>query len=172
MNAQERWVPRALGLLVGVGVAMLAVTATRVPRGNTVLGVDVAFEALPTGELDISPTGAFLEASGLRPSTSDRAEGTVSVRNQTGSTLDLNVRAVPMTGQLDEALSVEVSVADVVVFVGRLGALREWTDRTVAVGPGQSVEVAVGAWLPPSAASGGHRLVENVMLEFLTEVGA
>jgi hypothetical protein len=140
------------------------------PRGTGVLGVDVAIEALPTSELQVDPTGPFLVGTGLRPSEAEGASGVVTVRNQTGSTLNLRVRGVPATGQLDETLALELSTDGAVLFDGVLGELREWTPSSFSIGPGQSVAVTAHASVLPSAGgTGSYRLIEDVMLEFLTE---
>ncbi|MDQ3758254.1 MAG: hypothetical protein M3394_10440, partial [Actinomycetota bacterium] len=57
--------------------------------------------AAPSGELAVSPAGAFVDAAGLKPGGT--AHGRVTVRNQTGSSLSLVGRTTsssPESGEL------------------------------------------------------------------------
>ena len=165
-----RWTLRGGGLALGVAIGLVVLAVTSMPRGTTVLGVDVAIRAVPTGELQVAPSGPFLRADGLRPSTTERAAGEVSLRNQTGSALDVRVRAVTATRSLDEVLAVELSSDGALLFHGPLGGLNSWTPEAVTVGPGRSIDLTARAWVPGSARLvGGYGLADDVMLEFLAE---
>lgn len=164
-------IARWSGLSAGLAVVVVALYAWRVPPSPGPLpGASVMFIAGPTGELEVSPTGRFLAGTDLRPA-GRVITGTLSIRNQTGTKLDVQLRALPNLDDLDHLLQVEVSGSEGVLFRGDLGGLRTWTDPlTLRRGRGQSLSFR--AWMVPRAPSGYEGDDASVTMEFLsTPVG-
>lgn len=157
---------RGVGAILGLSLAALAVLWWRVPQGSGALGADLTFVAHPSGELDVSPLEPFLVVTGLQPSKAQGPERWLNVRNQTGSELEVRVRATPSTRDLDRLLWLQLRTDDLELFRGPLGNLRNWTARFLALAPGETGELAVAVWLRASTASGYQGRVEDVGFEF------
>jgi len=163
---------RRLGLILGVGLAISAAVISRIPSTGGVLGADVTFLSSPTGELDVSPSGPFVQGLDLRPGSARRpANGSVSLLNQTGSALAVHVRALPSVIDLDEVLRVQLTAGTTDVYTGALGGLRDWT-RGFHLEGGQSTELRVSAWIPRLATGPWKGRVDDISLEFSVDTGA
>jgi hypothetical protein len=145
------WV-KGLAFLLGVAGVGLALLAWRIPGGDGTLGADVIFVSHLSGELQISPTGPFITKAGLEPS--DEAEGTLKVRNRTGTRLAIRPRAVPDNRDLNRILWLEIKNGNTLLFSGRLGRLPKDGARTFVLAPQQSGALNLRAWLPISIRSG------------------
>jgi hypothetical protein len=55
------------GFTVGILAVVLLLVAFRVPRGSGHAGSDVILVSQPTGELSVTPTGAFVSTTNLEP---------------------------------------------------------------------------------------------------------
>ena len=164
MKTDTIW--RLGGLLVGAGMALVAVFSWRMPDGGEVPGADVRVLAAPTGELDVSPTGPFLSARGLKPGRDDGgADGDLVVRNQTGSPLTVRARLLPSGPQLDALLVVRLSVDGQPVLEGTLGQLRDWSSRSFELRSGQRERLQLQVSIPPGAPDGYQGQVQDVSLE-------
>src|SRR4051812_32520674 len=102
----ERWA-RRLGLLAGLAVGAIAVGGWRVPPRDGSLGLDLAVAFQPTAQLELSPSGSVLTASGMQ--AGDERSGELAVRNVTGTTVAVRVRALPSIHDLDRVLLVHVT---------------------------------------------------------------
>ena len=156
------------GFLVGLG-AVLALTvgalpAWHLPRGTGSNGADLTVATGPTGELGI-PIGPFVRGNDLRPG-GDTAEGTIPVRNQTGTDLAVTVRAMPSIPDLDDLMMVEVSAGSRSVYRGTLAGLVVGSGQAFMLTPGQTRALAVRAWLPSSVSEGYQNRIEDVTLAF------
>ena len=109
---------RVLGLILGLAAATSLVLSSRIPPGTGTLGADVILASAPTGELGVSPIGPFLSATNLSPSDHDVPAGDLQVTNQTGVALDVQVRGVPSTADMDALLHVRIVAGDAPVFDG------------------------------------------------------
>jgi hypothetical protein len=163
MGRTETWA-RRVGLAVGLAVAAALVLAGRLPAGDGTLGADLVVAAHPTGELGVRPSGPFLQGVDLRPG--DEARGEVEVVNQTGVPLEVRVRGLPSSTQLDGLLRIAIEAGDEPVFRGTLGQLRRWSSAALRLEPGGSRTLSVQAWLPASLRGGYEGRVEQVGLEF------
>jgi hypothetical protein len=157
VDERLRW----LALIAGVAMVVSVVLTARVPRGMGLASADVVFLAAPTGELGVSPVGAFLSGTGLEPSSESR--GHLAVTNQTGKRLSVRVRALPESRDLDAALRVEIASDGRRLFDGTLGDLRRGAD--VAVDPGVTARLDFHAWLPQSLRDGYRGRVVSVTFD-------
>jgi hypothetical protein len=155
---------RAAGLLVGLGLAALAVLSWRVPAQGTPLGADLAFVAAPSGELDLSPGGRFLSARSLSPGAHP-ASGELRVRNQTGGALALRPRALPSTRELDRLVMVDLSVGPRRLYRGRLGGLRGDSRHRFRLASGAAATLSAQVWIPSDAGPGWRGRIADVQLE-------
>jgi hypothetical protein len=154
------------GLVAGLIVAaVLVLTVWAIPPGGGTVGASISFSALPTGELSVTPSGAFLTGDAMEPA--DDAEGTFQMFNQTGVPLDVSMRGTSSEGTLGDVLSVEVVADDEVVFSGSLAAFAAWTDP-VRLRSGQTATVEVRVSLPEGAEGFEGRL-DRVTVEFASE---
>lgn len=157
IDERLRW----LAVIAGVAMVAAVVQTARVPRGTGTASADVVFLAAPTGELGVSPVGAFLTGTGLVPAA--ESHGHLSVTNQTGKRLFVLVRALPESRDLDAALRVQIDSDGTRVFDGTLGELRRGAD--VAVDPGVTAPLDFRAWLPDSLRDGYQGRVVSVSFD-------
>jgi hypothetical protein len=157
IDERLRW----LAVIAGVAMVAAVVVTARVPRGTGIASADVVFIATPTGELGVSPVGAFLSGTGLVPSS--ESHGHLSVTNQTGKRLSVLVRALPESRDLDDVLRVEIAADGRRVFDGTLGDLRRGAD--VALEPGVTAPLDFRAWLPDSVRDGYQGRVVSVSFD-------
>jgi hypothetical protein len=157
IDERLRW----LAVIAGVAMVASVVLTARVPRGTGVASADVVFLAAPTGELGVSPVGAFLNGTGLVPSS--ESHGHLAVTNQTGKRLSVLVRALPESRDLDGILRVQIASGGRRLFDGTLGDLRRGAD--VAVDPGMTAPLDFRAWLPETQRDGYQGRVVSVTFD-------
>lgn len=160
----ERWV-RWSGIGAGVALAVVSILGWRVSPGSGKPGLDLTVTVEPTGELQTVPAGPAFFTTGMAPVAGSELRGTFTVRNRTGIALAVQIRALPSDAAIDDALQVRIVAAGPTLFSGPLRSLRTWTDGSFALGSGQSITLAVTAWLAPGAS--GFVVDETVSLEFL-----
>lgn len=163
---RPHWWPRVLGFGLGLGIAAVVLAASSVPAGNGEARAHLTMSAHASGELAFSTQAPFLSAADLVPRRSTPANGTLSVRNQTGRRLAIRLRALPSLPDLDEMLEVTVTAGGQPVFSGRLKELRGWTPRSFALDSGRSVPLEVRAWLPEDSGDGYQGRVVDAPIEF------
>lgn len=169
LSARRRWLARGIGLALGLGIAVLALSAWRVPPGGGVLGTDAIFASGPTGELAVEPAGPFLTAAGMVPGDEAR-EGVLRVRSQTGTELDVRLVVHPSTDELDQVLWAEASSDDVPFFRGPLGRLRDH-GQGFRLSPGEEADIRLEVWVPPGAEGYEGRAIE-VRVDLVSEAVA
>jgi hypothetical protein len=158
---------RGIGFLLGAGLAIIAVLSWQIPRGHSTLGAAVTIASRPSGELGVSPSGTFINTIALKPGpTSAAVQGKVQIENQTGQTLDVQVRGVASTPDLNAALMVDVTSGGSSIFHGSLGEFRSWTADSISVGSGRSAGLQVSTWLPPTLTAGYQGRTATVDLQF------
>jgi len=155
---------RVAGLLLGLGLAALAVLSWRVPAQGGPLGADLSFVATGSGELELSPADRFLSARSLTPGAG-AAEGQLLARNQTGGLLELTPRALPSTRELDRLVMVELSAKGRPIYRGRLGGLRRGSRDPVRLASGASASLSVRAWIPRDSGAGWRGRIVDVQLD-------
>lgn len=157
-------IAKTLGLLAGLALAVVLLASWRVLSPAGTPGAEVAFVAMPPGELTVSPAGELMRGRELRAggqAISSRA----TLRNITGQRLAVRVRLAPSTPDLDRLLRVELRAGEVVLAAGTLGELRRWSSRTAALAAGESRGLSAKAWLSPDAGAGAAGLLVDVTLE-------
>ncbi len=154
---------RAIGFAIGLGAVLLALLAWRLPPVRPDLGAELAFSTGPIGELEVRP-GVFLHATGLVPG-GDARQGRLTIRNQTGRTLSVALRALPDAHDLDALVRVRLSAGDTTVFSGTLGGLRTWTEPLV-LRSGERAALRLRVAIPSTVRSGFTARIESVPLEF------
>ena len=157
---------RVLGVALGLAAAASLVLVSRIPPGTGTLGADVIVAAAPTGELGVSPTGPFLSATNLSPGGEDVPAGTLHVTNQTGIDLEVQVRGLPSTRDMDDVLRVRMSADDEPLFDGTLGELRTWSAAAFTLASGETGDVEVRTWIDPAEDEGWSGRIANVAVEF------
>ena len=123
------------GFAVGALIVLLVLLGFRVPRGDGHAGSDVILLSQPTGELAVTPTGAFISTTNLEPGRSQ--SGRFAVTNQTGKALRVSLHALPDQPELDRMLRVRVAAGPLLLYHGPLHGLRAWT---------RSASPAAGRW--------------------------
>jgi hypothetical protein len=164
----ERW-PRRLGLLAGLAAAAFAVAGWRVPAHDGSLGLDLSVELQPTAQLEVSPSGSVLSAAGME--AGQRRAGAISVRNVTGTTLAVRVRALPSIHDLDRVLLVRVRSGGEMLYDGSLGGLASRSGALV-LRSGRTAGLTFEARLPAAARDGWRGRIDKVVVEpLVTPVG-
>ena len=165
-SRSERWL-KAGGFILGLGMFGIALLAWRVPAGTTVTGAEVSLTTMATGELAVTPVGAILRTTDLRPSARSRGTATrLTVRNQTAGDLDVSLRASVRTRDLDALLRVEIATGGRPLFAGPLAELRRWTRRSFRLRSGASQRLGIRTWIPKYERTGYEAGVADISLEF------
>jgi hypothetical protein len=154
---------RAAGFALGLGVVVIALVGWRLPTVRPDLGAEAAFSITPTGELEVEPAGVFVDAKGLRPGSSAQT-GAIALRNQTGKTLAVSVRALPAARDLDGLLALEVTSGRTTIFSGTLGGLRDWTGP-LRLRSGERAPLRLRVSIPSTVRSGYAARIVSVPLE-------
>lgn len=154
---------RLLGIVLGVALAGAALAAWRVPGGESTLGADVRLDAVQTGEIGVTPLRPFVNAASLLPGA--HAGGNVGLRNQTGVPLQVRVRALPSTPDLDSVLQVRIQNGSQPLFTGPLSELRRAGSAAVSLAPGASRKLNVRVSLPAGLQSGYQGRIVDVTLQ-------
>jgi hypothetical protein len=111
-----------------------------------------------SGELSAEPAGPVVQASGLEPGAA--RSGRTALRNETGATLRVAVRALPSTHDADRVLRLELTGGGHPVYRGALGGLRGFSPATFTIAPGHKAELTVRASLPRGASGWRGRMVD------------
>lgn len=167
----ERWA-RRIGLATGLIAAAVAVAGWRMPAGHGAPGLELAMTYQPAAQLELSPAGRVLTGSGMRPGAS--ASGDLSVRNITGVTLAVRLRALPSIPDLDRILLVRLEAGGRVLYDGPLGRLRGGKGAPLRLASGARTTVHASARLSAGAGAGGGwrgRLLKVVLEPVATPVG-
>lgn len=161
---------RAIGAAIGLGlVAALIVMARPAGGHGGVLPASLRFTATLDGAVAAAPAAPqpLLSSGALRPG--GHAKGGFSLRNQTGETLAVGLRAQPSSTALDGIAQVRLQSRGVVLFAGTLQALRQGTAEAVQLRPGGAAPVRVTAWIPAEVETGYEGRKVAVALEPVEE---
>jgi hypothetical protein len=162
-NKNYRWARRT-GFILGLALSLVLVVAWQVPAGTGRLGLDVRVVAHKTGELHVTRTGAFVTGTGLEAG-GQSARGKTTITNQTGATLDVRMRLLPASRDLDRLLMIDAQAGGRPLFAGVLGTLRSWTRESVRLEAGGSFELDLRLQLPDGAGEGYRGRIEDIVLE-------
>jgi hypothetical protein len=167
-DESRSWLERVLGtagLALGITLVVFAVSGWKVPTGGGSLGSDLYLSSGPTGELQVVPSGPFLRAREMRPG-SPAAVGTITVRNQTGSTVSISVLALPDRPDLDPLLKVRITSGSQTVFRGTLGDLAAGTEGLFELAPSHGARLRFRAWFPATVVRGYQGRIVSVPIQF------
>jgi len=140
---------RIAGTAVGLVLAAVLLLSWMVPASGSTLGAEVAFTAAPPGELTAAPAGSFLRARELRPGAGARS-GELEVRNISPRPVDVRVRLLPASRDLDRGLAVQIKSGGRRLASGPLGRLRG-PSRAVRIAPGRSRTLRFSVSVPEGA---------------------
>lgn len=169
MSASADRFTRAAGAAIGLVLVAALVVAARPAGGHGgVLPARLTFTAATDGAVALAPTSRPLLASGpLRPGGSSR--GSVLVRNQTGETMAVRLRARPSSTALDGIAWVRLTAAGETLADGTLQALRADTATAMRLPPGAARRVRIEASIPAEIETGYEGQEVGVALEPVEE---
>ena len=160
---------RRIGLAIGLFLALVAVLSWRVPAEGAGLGAEVRMTAMPPGEVMVDPTSPFLVGRRLQPGGEDAA-GELRVRNIAPRAVEVQLRVLPSSRDLDRLLRVELTAGGRTLSEGTLAELRSWTTQGVRLEDGEQRTLEARAWLPEGAAGDHEGVNLDVTLELRAEV--
>lgn len=146
---------RAIGAAIGLGLVAALIVAARPAGGNGgVLPATLRFSAALDGAVATEPAAPkpLLASGPMRPGS--HAHGDFTLRNQTGETLAVRLRAKPSSTALDGTAQVRLESRGVVLSEGTLQALRQGTTEPLRLAPGGAADVHVVAWIPAEVETG------------------
>ena len=146
-------VARWAGLAAGVSLALVALSAARVPAGTHEVPARVSLVAEPAVQLGVSPVARELLSTHRLVPGLDSASGLVQVSNLTGAPLSALPRIRSLKGAAPAALRVKVSSGGRTLYSGKLSDLR----APVRLGPRGMARVRFRI----SAPSGSERAVRG-----------
>jgi hypothetical protein len=140
---------RLAGVLLGAGVAVSLLVAARPSANFTRLPASAGFTIAVSGELAVTPAPGrpFLRVAALTPGGAP-AKASFSVRNQTGSTLEIGLRASAPTHELDGLLRIRLRAGDRTLANTTLQGLRHGSAATIRLRSGGARSIALEAWIP------------------------
>jgi hypothetical protein len=156
----------AAGVLMGAGLAVFGLAAARPSADFTDLPARASVIVAPTGELALTPAAptAVLAPRAVVPGTAPvRAE--VLVRNQTGRTLTVGLRATAPARDLDGLLRVRLSADGEPLADTTLQGLRAGTSTTLTLLRGAGRTLRVELWIPGSITAGYQGRTAAITLE-------
>jgi hypothetical protein len=135
-------------------VGVLIVTARPAGGHGGVLPASLRFAASQDGAVAIAPAAPkpMLLSGPLRPGS--HAEGRMWLRNQTGVSLAVGLRAKPSSSALDGIARVRITAGGEVIADTTLQALRQGTAGRVRLAAGAAALVRVRAWIPAEIETG------------------
>jgi hypothetical protein len=155
---------RAIGAAIGLGLVAALIVAARPAGGHGgVLPARLTFTAAQDGAVALTPANGPLLASGpLRPG--GHAEGAVFVRNQTGETMAVKLRALPSSTALDGIATVRLTAAGETLADGTLQALRAGSSGALRLAPGAAARVRLRVSIPADIETGyeGRRVAVQI----------
>jgi hypothetical protein len=146
---------RAIGAAIGLCLVAALIVAARPAGGHGgVPPASLRFTASLDGAVAAQPAAPqpLLASGPMRPGS--HAQGDLTLRNQTGETLAVRLRAQPSSTALDGIAQVRLESRGVVLSEGTLQALRQGSAEAVRLRPGGAAHVHVVAWIPAEVETG------------------
>lgn len=161
----DTWTGR-LGLLAGFCIVAAWVALAGRPADAPAPSASIRLGTLATGELAISPIGKpVLEGSTLRPG--GRGEtGTVSIRNETPTALDVSLRTSAIQRELNRSAWIHVTDGGETVVRTRLADASRWSNSSILLKPGEGRRLEARIWIPSDAPEGWQAGQGDLTLEF------
>jgi hypothetical protein len=159
----QRNLARAAGALLGLTLAVTLLLVSRPGAVGAGAPAAVSVAIAPVGELEITPASPqrVLEAR-LRPG-GPRAGGVFTVRNQTGESLAVALRANASSTALNGLLEVRVRSGERLLAESSLESLRVRPPR-LWLASGQRAELSFEAWLPAQVLEGYEGAIVDITL--------
>ena len=148
-------IARVLAAAIGAALVIALVAMARPAGGHGgVRAAALRFTAEPDGAVAVTPAAprALLASGPLRPG--GHADGTLRLRNQTGSRLAVGLRAVPSSTALDGLARVRVLAGDRLLADTTLQVLRRGTPGRLRLAPGATARVRILASIPAGTETG------------------
>jgi hypothetical protein len=161
---------RAIGAAIGLGLVAALIVAARPAAGHGgVLPASLRFTAALDGAVAAEPAAPkpLLVSGPMRPGS--HAQGDFTLRNQTGETLAVRLRAKPSSTALDGTAQVRLESRGAVLSEGTLQALRQGSAEALRLRPGAAAPVHVVAWIPAAVETGYEGRDVAVALEPVEE---
>jgi len=156
---------RAIGVVAGLALCLCVVEASQVEPSIEPLGLHLDVTLAGTGALAVQTNEPLVQVRNLLPGENRFAEGVGEVRNETGRSMAVRVRAVPSTVEVDEMLNLEVFAGERLLYKGTLAGLRDWTAESFEVGVAEVEKVLVRAALAPGVTGGYQGRMERITIE-------
>ncbi|HEY6729747.1 MAG TPA: hypothetical protein VI039_01850 [Solirubrobacterales bacterium] len=160
----QRNLARAAGALLGLALAVTLLLISRPGAAGAGAPAAVSVAIAPAGELEVvpAPPQPVLEVRSLRPG-GPRASGAFTVRNQTGESLGVTLRAEVDSTALNGLLEVRVVSGGRLLAESSLESLRVRPLR-LQLASGQRRGVRLEAWLPAQVLDGYEGALVDVTL--------
>ncbi|MGC1167153.1 MAG: hypothetical protein WA862_13715 [Solirubrobacterales bacterium] len=160
----QRNLARAAGVLLGLALAVTVVLVSLPGASGAGAPAAVSIAVAPAGELEVLPASPrpVLEARSLRPG-GPRASGAFTVRNQTGESLRVALRAAVDSTALNGLLEVRVRAGGRLLSESTLEGLRVRPIR-LRLASGQRALLSFEAWLPAEVLDGYEGALVDVTL--------
>ena len=153
--------PRALGLVVGLAIAVVIVQAVRVPVAQGQLGANLTVTVAPHGEMLLEPTGEVLRARNMVPiGPAEAQHASMKLTNRT----DRRMMFRPVIGRqkvrvLNRRVRIRLEIDGRRLWGGWLADLRKGGAR-FGMRPRQVRLVTIRAWVPAGMRGHEARAVE------------
>lgn len=143
------------GALLGAGAALVLLVGARPSSSFTTLPASVRVSVPLTGELEVQPAAPrpVLAVPALLPGARP-ATATVTLRNQTGRTLAVDLRARAAARDLDGLLRVRLRTGGRTLADTTLQGLRHGTGFVLRLPSGARRTVRLQAWIPAAITDG------------------
>jgi len=161
----DTWTGR-VGLLAGALLVVSWLAFTGRPGAAPDPTASIRLGALASGELEISPLGKPILATGALRANGHPQRGTLRVRNQTPRRLDFALRTTATERDLDEAAWIEVSDGSATLVHAPLRQVRRWSARNLSLASGEGRRLDVRVWIPKDAPDTWQAGRSNLTLEF------
>jgi hypothetical protein len=163
---------RVAGVLLGAGAAVALLIGARPSASYARLPASAHFTIAVSGELAVTPAPGrpFLVARTLTPEGA-HARASFTVRNQTGSTLMVGLRAHALSHELDGLLRIRLRAGATTLANTTLQGLRHGTPVAVRLRSGAARSIALEAWIPDGTNDYEGRLVDVELTPTLRRAG-
>ena len=151
-------VARWAGLLTGLGLTVAAFVAWQIPASGHALGADITIIAIAPGEVLVRPVAPVLAARGIV--AGQERSGRMTVTNITGKALEIRVRALPSSRDLDRSVELTITDGARTVAGGTLAELRRWSGRRLRLPVRSTHRLVLRAVLRAGAEDSAGRVVD------------
>lgn len=166
MTARRQRLTFAAGMLAGIALLPLAFARTPVEGAGARLGLGLRVSAVPAPEVS-ARRSPFLVARRMTAAAAVRGE--TVVRNTTGRTVVVRLRASSTTNELDDRLHLRVRIDGLPVYAGPLSGLGAWSERWFQLRRGERRRLQVKARVT-GARAGYEGALEDVLLTMRAQV--